>query len=202
MKVEEIVSFYSAFAETYDSEVFTLGDYVAFRKVPMWIVDELRKPAKILDLGCGTGLSSLSFFQQGWEVTGVDLTPAMIEKAKKLPFAALHCQNLESPLPFSDQTFDAVQLLGVMEFIQNPSGLFSEIARLINPDGLFGLTIPHKLTPAQEAIVGIHSYTSEEVEPFFAEARFVVIKQEQFPGFLCKGEEVTYTGYLLASPKR
>lgn len=43
----------------------------------------LRGDEKILDLACGYGRHALSFARRGFSVTGVDLTPAYIEDAKK-----------------------------------------------------------------------------------------------------------------------
>ncbi len=39
-------------------------------------------PGKVLDLGCGPGLHGLLFSQRGWQVTGIDASPAAIEYAK------------------------------------------------------------------------------------------------------------------------
>ena len=39
-------------------------------------------PARVADLGCGTGTLSLLLAEQGYAVTGVDFSPAMVERAR------------------------------------------------------------------------------------------------------------------------
>ena len=57
--------------------------YTAHLKVPQLVINALgHKQANILDLGCGTGLSSLLFFEKGYDVTGIDGTSAIIRHAE------------------------------------------------------------------------------------------------------------------------
>ena len=42
-----------------------------------------KSPRSILDLGCGTGGHAIEFLKRGYDVTGVDLSPSMLEIAKK-----------------------------------------------------------------------------------------------------------------------
>lgn len=47
-----------------------------------------RPPGSALDVGCGTGDSSIYLAQHGWQVTGVDFTPKALEKARAKARAA------------------------------------------------------------------------------------------------------------------
>lgn len=198
MQPDEIVRFYNTFAQEYDDVVLQGRDYVAFEKIPSWILPRLKgKGAHVLDLGCGTGLGALGFFQAGHSVTGIDITSKMIEKARKLPYQQLICQSLEEPLPLRRGYYDAAMMLGVMEFIQNPAAVFAEVSRVLKPKGLFGITVPEKLPKAVEEKVGIRTYQLTDVEKAFATAGFGVLYSESFQGFVSQGETVPYRGYLL-----
>jgi SAM-dependent methyltransferase len=92
-------------------------------------------PHRVLDLGTGTGKAARAVakrFPQA-EVVGVDLSPAMIEEARKVLPAELSGRvRFEvadaSRLPFQDKTFDLVVLLNMIPF-------FGELARVTSPGG-------------------------------------------------------------------
>ena len=87
MKLTTVNAIYSRLAKTYDRELRDDMQYTSYLKVPQLVIDVLgHKQANILDLGCGTGLSSLLFFEKGYDVTGIDGTSAMIRRARKLPY--------------------------------------------------------------------------------------------------------------------
>lgn len=195
---DEVIQYYTKFAEQYDQVVFRDGDYIAYLKVPHWIIDTLPQgKADILDLGCGTGLSSLPFFELGHRVTGIDITPKMIEQCQRLPFVKLYCQNLEEPLPVSDASCDAVIMLGVMEFIQDVPQLLARISKALKHHGLFAFTIPKELSSEDEKKLGIKTYNPLQIQNYFASFGFVVEREEDFQGFIHQGETVLYRGYLL-----
>lgn len=74
---------YDAFANTYD-------EFVGHYEYRSWTATLLAKAvehgaggSRLLDIGCGTGLSLVSMVERGWEVTGCDISPAMIEVARE-----------------------------------------------------------------------------------------------------------------------
>lgn len=199
MKQNEIIDLYDKLASRYDKLVFTDKDYIAYKKIPKWIIHALKQKTRteILDLGCGTGLSSLELFKKGYFVTGIDISSKMVEEAKKLPFNKLYCQSLEEPLIFPSETFDAAQMLGVMEFIQDPAKLFSEVYKVLKNGGLFGITIPKKLSKNLEETLQIFTYTQDEIEQVFKKSNFSIKISESFQGFISDGITIEYMGYLL-----
>src|SRR3989339_517828 len=134
---EELKKRFDNLAKEYDDVVINKADYVAYNVLGDLIIKNVKtKNPLILDLGCGTGLSSVKFFEKNFEVIGIDCSHGMISEAKKRPFKKLICQDLEKPLLVEDNHFDAVVLIGVMEFIKNPKKLFIEIKSKLKKDGI------------------------------------------------------------------
>ena len=77
MAYDGMADFYDAFTAHHDYELW-LGNLLPA------IQAHGRMPDKtLLDVGCGTGKSFLPMVDRGWSVTGVDLSPRMIEQARK-----------------------------------------------------------------------------------------------------------------------
>jgi arsenite methyltransferase len=98
---------------------------------------------RVLDLGSGAGTDSLVAAQMVGEeghVTGIDMTPAMLEKAQAaademgmttVEFVAGEAEQL----PFPDASFDVVISNGVIDLIPDKDAVFSEIHRVLVPGG-------------------------------------------------------------------
>lgn len=198
MQPNAIIEYYDQFALQYNEVVQQERDYTAFEKIPTWILERRQEPSlEIIDLGCGTGLGGTPFLQQGHFVTGLDISPKMLEKAASLPYKQLLCQSLEKPLPFSSQQFDVALMLGVMEFIHSPASLFAEVGRVLKNEGYYGITVPCKLPISLEKKLEIFTYERGSFEQLLLKAGFEIVYTEAFQGFISQGEVVSYQGYLL-----
>ena len=98
---------------------------------------------RVLDLGSGAGTDSLVAAQMvgpGGHVTGVDMTPEMIAKARASA-AELGAENVEfleseaERLPFADASFDVVISNGVIDLIPDKDAVFAELFRVLRPGG-------------------------------------------------------------------
>jgi SAM-dependent methyltransferase len=98
---------------------------------------------RVLDLGSGAGTDSLVAAQMVGEegsVTGIDMTPAMLEKARAAAaeMGATNVEFLESEaerLPFADASFDVVISNGVIDLVPDKDAVFSELHRVLRPGG-------------------------------------------------------------------
>ena len=187
---------YSRLAKTYDRELRDDMEYTAYLKVPQLVINALgHKEANILDLGCGTGLSSLLFFENGYDVTGIDGTSAMIRRARKLPYKKVIQQDLESPWRVRDHSFNAAVMVGVMEYIIYPGVLFRQVRNKLVDGGVFGLTVPYKSKCYEDA--NLKSYYRKEITPVIRKAGFNIESSEKTLGFEDAGQKVAYLNYLL-----
>ncbi len=98
---------------------------------------------QVLDLGSGAGTDSLVAAQmvgpQG-SVTGIDMTPEMLEKARASAAAmgADHVRFVEGEverLPFADGSFDVVISNGVIDLVPDKDAVFGELFRVLAPGG-------------------------------------------------------------------
>lgn len=99
-----------------------------------------KKTAKILDVGCGTGFFSILLAKAGYEVTGIDLTPEMIENAKILgkeeevdcKFLVMDAENPDFP----EETFDMVISRNLTWTLPDAAHAYQEWLRVLKKDGI------------------------------------------------------------------
>ena len=85
---------------------------------------------KLLDVGSGTGHWSQFFSEEGFTVTGVDISPEMVKIAsKKNVRNALFAITDAHNLPFENGTFDVSAAITSLEFVRNPAGVIHEMVR-------------------------------------------------------------------------
>lgn len=94
---------------------------------------------RLLDAGCGTGLLLDLAQQRGATVTGLDVTPGLLQVARdQLPTAELWLADLAS-LPFGDAEFDVVTGVNAVQFAEDPPAALAEAARVVRPGGLVAI---------------------------------------------------------------
>lgn len=102
----------------------------------------IKKGDYVLDVGCGIGLGpALLAKKYGCRVVGVDVSPRMIEWAKKnaeiegvSPLVEFRVADAQE-LPFADNIFDAVVCESVLSFVQNKEAAIREFARVAKKGG-------------------------------------------------------------------
>ena len=101
------------------------------------VAAKITKDAEVLDVGCGDGdfLKSLPNPRR----LGLDLNPSALEKAKDYDFPVRGETLAQQP----DGSADAITLFHVMEHLNDPSEILTELVRVLRPGGLLAIAVPN-----------------------------------------------------------
>jgi ubiquinone/menaquinone biosynthesis C-methylase UbiE len=94
----------------------------------------------VLDVACGPGILACAFARVAKHVTGIDITPAMLDRARQLQ-QERGLQNVSwklgdvVPLPFGNGAFSIVTSRFAFHHLLDPAGALREMARVCRPGG-------------------------------------------------------------------
>lgn len=131
-------------------------------------------PAKILDLGCGTGWTSLMLAKRGYTVVGCDIAADMIECANESrqnePPGTLnltYCIYDYENLPF-ESSFDVVLFFDALHHAENETAALAASWRALRPGGICVTSEPgegHSHTPASVQAVERLNVNEKDMPP-------------------------------------
>lgn len=103
---------------------------------------------KVLEIGCGMGTDGAQFAKAGADYTGIDLTEAAIELARKR-FALSHLNGEfrvsdAENLDFADESFDLIYSHGVLHHTPDIQAAVREIHRVLKPGGRAIVMLYHR----------------------------------------------------------
>ena len=139
------VSDYDSFAEAYTVENETsLNNAYYERPATLALAGDVAG-RRILDAGCGSGPLFAALRDRGAEVSGIDLSAGMLEKARKRlgADADLQVADLADPLPFPDESFDDVIASLVLHYLKDWKPTLAEIRRVLKPGGRLIASVNH-----------------------------------------------------------
>ncbi|MBN2423436.1 MAG: class I SAM-dependent methyltransferase [Calditrichaceae bacterium] len=162
--------------------------------------------SKLLDIGCGNGSFLFRMKQFGWIAEGIDFDKRAIEIALKNNLKVFN-SNLRD-INYPDDTFDMIVLDNVFEHIYDLDALFTEVYRIMKPQGRVFINTPNiksfthtifrenwrGLEPPRH----IQILTLESLKTFLANHRFKIEKS------FCSVQSnyVTIMSYLLRRNKK
>jgi len=104
-------------------------------------VDSHRRHA-ILDLGCGTGLAGAAFQDLADVLHGVDLSPAMVARARARGiYDRLEVSDLEAAFAGAEPAYDLILAADTLVYLGDLANVFSGVAKSLLPAGLFLFTV-------------------------------------------------------------
>lgn len=102
---------------------------------------ELRPPARVLDAGCGWGVTLESLEARGFQAVGLDVSRRTLEKLDR-PGRHLIEADLSRSMPPRAGGYDAVLALHVIEHLDDDAGAIRRLARLTRPGGRVVVSVP------------------------------------------------------------
>ncbi len=136
---------FDEFSASYDARMLEQLAYRApgvLRQLAEMLGVVERDKYAVLDLGCGTGLAGTAFRELAAWLVGVDLSPAMIEKARQRGiYDALKIGDLESALAMEGCRFDLIIAADTLVYLGDLHAVFAGAANSLAAGGLFLFTV-------------------------------------------------------------
>ncbi len=171
---------------------------------------EYVKPGQsLLDLGIGSGLSSVRFSQAGLKISGLDGSPEVLEVCRAKGFTAELKQHdlRQLPLPYPPACFDHVLCVAVLNSFQELGPLFAEIGRIMKNQGIYAFTVEEQEpgqedhysinpvevdeTPKEGIAVTLYRHSQEIVAAALEGGGFTPLKALRFAAFEYPAEQTT-----------
>lgn len=120
-----------------------LRDHVSFIRRTSQSLSNRDRPARLLDVGCGSGTLLGLLKKDGFDVVGFDASRQAAAMAsaesgvKVLTGAKLHDGN------FGDSAFDVITLFHVMEHVSEPRDVLAEVRRILHAQGRIVVQVPN-----------------------------------------------------------
>lgn len=126
--------------------------YQLRREVVLDMVDRLALPkdARILEVGCGAGLTSVELARRGYTVDAIDSVEEMLAAARRHAEEANLTEHVRTnigdvyDLQFADNTYDLVIAMGVIPWLHSPHEAMREMRRVAKEHGRLIVTADNK----------------------------------------------------------
>jgi SAM-dependent methyltransferase len=106
---------------------------------------------RVLELGCGTGETSIAFTRDGATVIGIDESPALVADARAAAEAAevkleLRAGDLADLAFLRADSMDMACSRGALAHVDDLDRLFRQVHRVLRPGAPFAFSLPHPFT--------------------------------------------------------
>jgi demethylmenaquinone methyltransferase/2-methoxy-6-polyprenyl-1,4-benzoquinol methylase len=135
LPANEVRTMFDRIAPVYDvmNRVMTMGLDLRWRRIAAQAV--VRRADRVLDACCGTGDLALACQRAGGTVTGLDFSPAMLERARRKSGSIEWVEGDLLALPFDDGSFDAATVGFGVRNVADLEGSLAELRRVLGKSG-------------------------------------------------------------------
>lgn len=132
--------------------------------------NSLHSTGKVLDLGCGTGISSHLLGKQGFWVVGVDISEKFLRHSMNKTARVIYLKTDALNLPLKDNSFDIVASHDFIEHVSDAQQALLEMMRLVKDDGVIILKCPNLLSPFRPIRYLFKIIVGERATPIWGES--------------------------------
>lgn len=199
---------FDRFAESFDEKLRSL-DYRAPQLVTAAVEAALgagRGDLDVLDAGCGTGLCGPLLRPYAQRLVGVDLSPAMLQRAElRACYDSLAPADLPAYLEEALQQFDLIAAADVLCYFGDLSPVLTAVGTALRPGGHFAFTVEHLQEDEAAGLRlnrhGRYSHTAGHVAAAAGAAGLSVVRSDGAVLRMEAGEPVAGLVVLLRCPE-
>ena len=131
------------------------------------VAQYLPAESRLLDVGCGFGLTVYEAKQRGYRADGIDISQRFLKLAREKLGLNLQQGRLEDA-HFPDSSYDGVIFWDVLEHVHNPLELLSEIQRITRPGGYIFGQVPNwrGLSNRYKTFLNRHGFAYKQFKHF------------------------------------
>ena len=140
-----LIASFNKYAQHFDRHLVEVLDYQVPEKIHLLLAETGGTFKHLLDLGCGTGLAAPYFTSFGGTLTGVDISPGMLDKARERGlYDYLIEEEVVAFLSGCEATYDLIAALDVLVYFGDLAPLFAAVASRLEPGGDFRIQLRDK----------------------------------------------------------
>ena len=164
-------------SETY-KELLAAHDETYLRHYVELVIRYAPSGSRILDLGCGNGISSRLLNQADFDVVGTDISALFLEEAQEWENPKLRyqvCDVLE--LPFENNSFDVICSNELIEHLPDVETALTEMIRVVRKGGKVVLSGPNLCSPITPFLDWIRMMFGKPGRPVWGETKQQALQQ-------------------------
>jgi demethylmenaquinone methyltransferase/2-methoxy-6-polyprenyl-1,4-benzoquinol methylase len=199
LPAEGVRRMFDRIAPVYDAmnRTMTAGLDGRWRRITAQAV--VRHGEEVLDACCGTGDLAIAADHAGGKVTGLDFSPAMLQRARRKGPGIEWVQGDLLALPFGSATFDAATVGFGVRNVEDLEQALSELRRVLRPGGRLGIL---EITRPRGVLAPFYRFWFDGVVPLLGKLlpggsaySYLPASVRRFPGPAELSELITRAGF-------
>ena len=164
-------------SETY-KDLLAAHDEVYLRHYVELVIRNAPPRAKILDLGCGNGISAKLLNQADFDVVGTDISPLFLEDARAWENPRLQYQVCDvMELPFENEAFDVICSNELVEHLPDVQTALTEMMRVVCKGGRIVISGPNLCSPLIPLLDWLSLMSGKPGRPVWGETKQQALQQ-------------------------